>query len=148
MNSLQVFDSALFDTNSVIVSASGNGNTVNSQKNNLIDVTQHFPKSITTDDIHYNSKTVQKLDDIQYNSKTIQKLTVTDKVKSNDRRGPIYTEEAKIQIYAMTGIVSCMLLVILLFATYVMVQKRKDRRSKPINTPDHGMQYVHTALKS
>ena len=111
---------------------------MNSQKNNLIDVTQHFPKSITTDDIHYNSKTVQKLDDVHYNSKTIQKLTVTDKVKSNDRRGPIYTEEAKIQIYAMTGIVSCMLLVILLFATYVMVQKRKDRRSKPINTPDHG----------
>ena len=116
---------------------------MNSQKNNLIDVTQHFPKSITTDDIHYNSKTVQKLDDVQYNSKTIQKLTVTDKVKSNNRRGPIYTEEAKIQIYAMTGIVSCMLLVILLFATYVMVQKRKDRRSKPINTPDHG-KYVHT----
>ena len=102
-------------------------------------MTQHFPKSITTDDIHYNSKTVQKLDDVQYNSKTIQKLTVTDKVKSNDRRGPIYTEEAKIQIYAMTGIVSCMLLVILLFATYIMVQKRKDRRSKPIKTPDHGM---------
>jgi hypothetical protein len=132
-------DTALFDTNSVIVSASGNNGNGNSQKNNLIDVTQHFPKSITTDDIHYNSKTVQKLDDVQYNSKTIQKLTVTDKVKSNDRRGPIYTEEAKIQIYAMTGIVSCMLLVILLFATYVMVQKRKDRRSKPIKTPDHGV---------
>ena len=63
-------------------------------------MTQPFTKSITTDDIHYNSKTVQKLDDVRYNSKTIQKLTVTDKVKSNDRRGPIYTEEAKIQIYA------------------------------------------------
>ena len=89
-------------------------------------MTQHIPKSITTDDVQYNSKTVQKF------------TVVHDKVKSKERESN-YTEEAKIQIYAMTGIVSCMLLVIIFASTYVVVQKRKDRKSSPIKTTDHGM---------
>jgi len=113
---------ALFDTSSVIVSGSGN-NVMDSLKMPEIGVIQHMPKSVRTDDV-------------QYNSKTEQKIFISDKVKSKGRESP-YTEESKIQIYAMTGIVSCMLLVILFASTYVVVQKRKDRRSSPIKTQDH-----------
>lgn len=115
----------------VIISAGSNSQ----QKNNLIDVSQ----------------TVDQQEIPRYqNSKTVQHFTVVhDKVKSQERptnRSNDSNEEAKIQIYAMTGIVSCMLLVILFAFTYFMVQKRKERRSqilKTLNVPTEEIQGEH-----
>ena len=105
---------SIFETNSVIIS----GNS-----NEMIDVTQRSPQR------------PEKADDIQYNSKTMQKFTVVhDKPKSKERSDK-YTEEAKIQVYAMTGIISCMMLVILVASTYFMVQKRKERQLRPLKSP-------------
>ena len=66
-----------------------------------------------------------------------QFTVVSDKIRPRSRaREPFYTEEAKIQIYAITGIISCMLLVVLIAATYMMIQKRKERRSSILNRPN------------
>ena len=46
--------------------------------------------------------------------------------RSKDR----YTEEAKIQIYTITGVVSMMLLVILIAASVFVMKKRKQRHSE------------------
>ena len=72
-----------------------------------------------------------------FSSNIVEQFTViSDKVRPRSRaRNPIYTEEAKIQIYAITGIISCMLLVVLIAATYIMIQKRKERRTRVLSRP-------------
>ena len=74
---------------------------------------------------------------VPFSSNIVEQFTViSDKVRPRSRaRNPIYTEEAKIQIYAITGIISCMLLVVLFAATYIMIQKRKERRSRVLSRP-------------
>lgn len=68
---------------------------------------------------------------MQYNSNTFNKLTVVnDRVRPFSKSKTQYTEEARIQIYAITGIISCMLLVILFASSVVVIQKRKHRERR------------------
>ncbi len=97
---------SIFDPNGVIISANA--------QNNMIDVSQKVPQ------IPYS------------NRETVQQILVQDRIKAKGRNNQdqsMYTEEAKIQIYAMTGIISMMLVIMLLAFTYFMVQKRKERRN-------------------
>ena len=56
-------------------------------------------------------------DAILYNQISSNPLTVSNNNQPHSRHKDQYTEEAKIQIYAITGIVSMMLLVILIAAS-------------------------------
>ena len=85
---------------------------------------KHFLLGITEERVPFSSNIVEQF------------TVISDKVRPRSRaRNPIYTEEAKIQIYAITGIISCMLLVVLFAATYIMIHKRKERRSRVLSRP-------------
>ena len=83
--------------------------------------------------VHNNKKSIdfsENDDVIKYNQISSNPLTVTNNELPYSRNKDQYTEEAKIQIYAITGIVSMMLLVILIAASILVMQKRKLRHSE------------------
>ena len=83
--------------------------------------------------VYNNKKSIdfsENDDVIKYNQISSNPLTVTNNELPYSRNKDQYTEEAKIQIYAITGIVSMMLLVILIAASILVMQKRKQRHSE------------------
>ena len=57
---------------------------------------------------------------------------MTKNDQPHSRHKDQYTEEAKIQIYTITGVVSMMLLVILIAASVFVMKKRKQRHSETL----------------